>query len=170
MTTPATATTRTGPPNWRRRVNSEHVEVLRERLRDYAEGLAAPVALHAEDVAELTALIRAAIASLSAPQPPAEAQPAPSAPVGVEWLVAKWRDRREKAIAHKNRCEPGTETPVLADWVREGLLKEAQAYGIASAELEAALAQQPASDGGFTAADMMDARQEGRKEAQQGGE
>lgn len=34
--------------------------------------------------------------------------------------------------------------------------------------IEAALAaQQPASDGGFTAADMMDARQEGRKEAQQ---
>src|SRR5690606_5900435 len=29
------------------------------------------------------------------------------------------------------------------------------------------LAQQPAADGGFTAADMMDARQEGRKEAQQ---
>lgn len=45
----------------------------------------------------------------------------------------------------------------------------ATTFGIDNVErwLATAIAQQPASDGGFTAADMMDARQEGRKEAQQ---
>ena len=47
--------------------------------------------------------------------------------------------------------------------VLERLLDRVAALDAAIAALSA---QQPAADGGFTAADMMDARQEGRKEAQ----
>ena len=48
--------------------------------------------------------------------------------------------------------------------VLERLLDRVAALDAAIAALSA---QQPASDGGFTAADMMDARQEGRKEARE---
>ncbi len=72
-------------------MSSDPIEVLRERLRDYAEGLVAPVTLHAEDVAELTALIRDALASLSAPKPEsAEAVfNCPTCPVSVQ---SRWQE------------------------------------------------------------------------------
>lgn len=68
-------------------MSSDPIEVLRERLRDYAEGLAAPVTLHAEDVAELTALIRDALASLSAPKPLTEQGRLVFQPRGSDWYV-----------------------------------------------------------------------------------
>ena len=67
-------------------------------------------------------------------------QPAPVAPVGAEGLLADL-----ETIWHS----------VSDD-------KETNA---AYQRLKSALAQQPAADGGFTAADMMDARLEGRREA-----
>ena len=65
--------------------------------------------------------------------------PPPSAPVGVEGFD-KWFD----------------------EYTKNNYTDEM----LAEAAWRAALAQQPAPDGGFTAADMMDARQEGRKEAE----
>ena len=83
------------------------------------------------------------------------AHPPPSAPVGVEglargvaeWVIASLGDLTD------DYANMSTRDVVLA------LLD--------NIEHAPALAQQPSADGGFTAADMMDARQEGRKEAQQ---
>src|SRR5690606_26314040 len=58
--------TRTGPPNWRDRVSSEHVEVLRH-LRAGWWG-------NYEPTGDERAALDAAIAALSAPQPLTEAQ------------------------------------------------------------------------------------------------
>ena len=75
----------------------------------------------------------------------------PSAPVGVEAL----RDARTIYDIACIRAE-------YANATREDV--EFKAIALRNYNF---LAQQPAADGGFSAADMMDARQEGRKEAQQ---
>lgn len=69
----------------------------------------------------------------------------PSAPVGVSRYV---RDERGRMM-RDDKAEPKI------------------GYGTGWNACLDAIAQQPAADGGFSAADMMDARQEGRKEAQQ---
>ena len=81
-------------------------------------------------------------------------RPAPAMPNGVEGLMQLAR----------NWCLAWGEWAHDAD---PGGAKENAAEAALRAALTTALAQQPAADGGFTAADMMDARQEGRKEAQQ---
>ena len=112
--------------------NMEHVEVLRQAaavLRESAKQHRANNCMgHSGMCDGMAADLDAAIAALSAPQPPAEAQPCGC---GEATCTVPW--------------EPGC--------------------GLGKSEQHAEA--QPASDGGFTAADMMDARQEGRKEAQQ---
>ena len=117
-------------------MNSEHVVHLQRMANESWRG--SP---------ELAALI-AAIVALSTQQPAAEAQP-----VGVENItdeeIAEWEaERGNGMISCVGEYTPDEFWRVLDE------LKRLRA------------ARQPASDGGFTAADMMVARQEGRREAQ----
>ena len=68
----------------------------------------------------------------------------------------------ELVDAEKGRWSPHVPAPTLAALCRAWLALDAA--------IAALSAQQPSSDGGFTAADMMDARQEGRKEARFSGD
>ena len=140
-----------------------------------------------ERLLDRVAALDAAIASLSAPQPPSVGEVVVTrAGTHDGPIIAVTRQDREGQILSVIAEAPPPSTPVGVEWsvIVEGLRLADQFFDgdtdhwqwddgeffpadKVRAAYQAALAQQPASDGGFTAADMMDARQEGRKEAQQ---